>query len=73
MRIQVDGVIAASAGLGFGEFDQCAAMALALTARQDRDVVEQETRLRFLQHEDADDASSVLHSPRSGRQRCARA
>ena len=53
----------ASAGLGFGEFDQRAAMALALTAGQDRDVVEQETRLRFLQHQDADDASSVLHHP----------
>jgi hypothetical protein len=63
VRIQVDCVIAASAGLRFGEFDQCAAMALALTARRDRDVIEQETRLRFLQHEDADDASTVLHHP----------
>ncbi len=63
VRIEVNGVIAASTGLSFGEFDQCATMALALAFRQDGDVVEQQTRLRFLQNEEADDATCVLQHP----------
>ena len=42
------------------EFDEGTAIALALTVWQHGYVVEQKARRRFLEHQDADDASRIL-------------